>query len=70
MKIGDFGSMEAALQVADEIIANQRNTIDLSAVLQEKPDKISAVSPLANEYWFAKSEGKTSTWKTQRQHFL
>ena len=70
MKLSDFESVEDALKAADEIIADQRNTIDFSKALAENPDKISGVSPLANQYWFAKSLGRTSTWKTNRNRTL
>ena len=63
MKLKDFDSVKEALAAADEIIIEQRSNFQGFC---KHPDKISAVSPLANQYWFAKSLGTTSTWETSR----
>jgi hypothetical protein len=70
MSLKDFSSHEEALKVADEIIADQRKTYDFTDVLKANPDKHSEVNPLANQYWFAKSLGKTNTWTTARNRTL
>ena len=67
MDVKDFGSEEEALKVADEIIADQRATLDCKEALEVNPDKLSEVNPLANQYWFANNHGKTSSWKVMNQ---
>ena len=67
MDIKDFGSEEEALKVADEIIADQRATIDCKEALEVSPDKISEVNAVANQYWFANNHGKTSSWKVKNK---
>ena len=67
LDIKDFGSEEEALKVADEIIADQRATLDCKEALEVNPDKLSEVNPLANQYWFANNHGKTSSWKVKNQ---
>ena len=67
LKMKDFPSQEKAFEAADEIIADQRASIqNLEEFLENFPDKISQVAPLANMYWFIKSHGRTSTWTTNR----
>ena len=67
MDMKHFGSEEEALKVADEIIADQRATIDCKEALEANPDKISEVNAVANQYWFANNHGKTSSWKVKNQ---